>query len=64
MIRFEDGSLRYLTVRESARIQGFPDEYVFPVARSRAMGAIGNAVASPLARMLAERLRATAGNEF
>lgn len=57
MIRFHDGSLRYLTVRESARIQGFPDDYEFPVARSRSMGAIGNAVASPLARMLAERLR-------
>jgi DNA (cytosine-5)-methyltransferase 1 len=57
MIRFEDGSLRYLTVRESARLQGFPDDYEFPVARSRAMGAIGNAVASPIARMLAERLR-------
>lgn len=57
MIRFDDGSLRYLTVRESARIQGFPDDYEFPVPRSRAMGAIGNAVATPLARLLAERLR-------
>jgi DNA (cytosine-5)-methyltransferase 1 len=57
MIRFADGSLRYLTVRESARIQGFRDDYEFPVARSRSMGAIGNAVATPIARMLAERLR-------
>jgi DNA (cytosine-5)-methyltransferase 1 len=57
MIRFDDGSLRYLTVRESARLQGFPDDYEFPVARSRSMGAIGNAVATPTARLLAERLR-------
>jgi DNA (cytosine-5)-methyltransferase 1 len=57
MIRFADGSLRYLTVRESARIQGFRDDYQFPVARSRSMGAIGNAVATPVARLLAERLR-------
>lgn len=57
MIRFDDGFLRYLTVRESARIQGFRDDYEFPVARSRSMGAIGNAVATPVARLLAERLR-------
>lgn len=52
MIRFDDGSLRYFTVRESARIQGFPDGYEFPVARSRSMGAIGNAVAVPVAEAL------------
>ena len=57
MIRFDDNSLRYLTVRESARIQGFPDDYEFPVARSRSMGAIGNAVAAPIAKLLARRLR-------
>lgn len=57
MIRFDDNSLRYLTVRESARIQGFPDDYEFPVARSRGMGAIGNAVAVPIAELLAKRLR-------
>jgi DNA (cytosine-5)-methyltransferase 1 len=57
MIRFDDNSLRYLTVRESARIQGFPDDYEFPVARSRSMGAIGNAVAVPIAELLARRLR-------
>lgn len=52
MIRFDDGSLRYFTVRESARMQGFPDDYEFPVARSRSMGAIGNAVAVPVAELL------------
>jgi DNA (cytosine-5)-methyltransferase 1 len=57
MIRFEDGSLRYFTVREAARIQGFRDDYEFPVARSRSMGAIGNAVAPPLGELLTRRLR-------
>ncbi|CAO5258025.1 DNA (cytosine-5)-methyltransferase 1 [Frankia sp. AgKG'84/4] len=57
MIRFDDGSLRYLTVRESARLQGFPDDYEFPISRSRSMGAIGNAVATPVAKLLAERFR-------
>lgn len=57
MIRFDNGSLRYLTVREAARLQGFPDDYEFPVARSRSMGAIGNAVAMPIAKLLATHLR-------
>lgn len=56
MIRFDDESLRYFTVRESARMQGFPDSYQFPVARSRSMGAIGNAVATSIAELLAERM--------
>lgn len=57
MIRFEDESLRYFTVRESARMQGFPDVYEFSESRSRNMGAIGNAVAVPVAEMIARRLR-------
>ncbi|WAX58536.1 DNA cytosine methyltransferase [Jatrophihabitans cynanchi] len=56
MIRFDDDTLRYFTVREAARLQGFPDDYEFPVARSRSMGAIGNAVAVPLAELLTHGL--------
>jgi DNA (cytosine-5)-methyltransferase 1 len=56
MIRFPDGSLRYLTVRESARLQGFSDDYEFPVPRSRAMGIIGNAVAIEVAQKIGEAL--------
>jgi DNA (cytosine-5)-methyltransferase 1 len=61
MIRFEDGSLRYLTVRESGRVQGFPDDYVFAGARSIAMRQIGNAVAVGLARQIGTRLRTVLG---
>lgn len=53
MIRFEDGSLRYLTVREAARVQTFPDGYEFSGAWSEGMRQIGNAVPVELARIVA-----------
>jgi DNA (cytosine-5)-methyltransferase 1 len=57
MIRFEDHSLRYLTVRESARMQSFPDDYEFMGARSHAMRHIGNAVAVGVAQRVGQHLR-------
>ncbi len=56
MIRFPDGSLRYLTIREAAFLQGFPHNYEFPGSRSRVMGVIGNAVAVPVAEILGRSL--------
>lgn len=56
-----DGSVRYFTVRESARLQTFPDEYVFHGVWSEAMRQIGNAVpvdlGSAIALGIAQRLR-------
>lgn len=61
MIRFPDDSLRYMTTREAARVQGFPDWYEFTGARSHAMRHIGNAVAVRVAQAVGERLRQLSG---
>lgn len=61
MIRFNDGKLRYMTVRESARIQTFPDDYEFLGARSHAMRHIGNAVPVQLAKKIGMHMRSHSG---
>lgn len=52
-----DGSLRYFTVRESARLQTFPDDYVLHGAWSEAMRQLGNAVPVVLAETIATGIR-------
>ena len=54
MIALPDGSCRYYTVRESARIQTFPDDYVFSGSWTEAMRQIGNAVPVNLAVAVGE----------
>lgn len=57
MIRYPDGSVRYFTVRESARLQGFPDDYSFNCSWGKAMYQLGNAVPVDLAYVLAESIK-------
>ena len=54
MQRRADGSVRYFTVRESARLQTFPDNYRFHGAWTECMRQLGNAVPVTLARRVGE----------
>lgn len=56
VVHLDDGSFRYFTLREMARLQGFPDDYVFEGPRSRIIGQIGNAVPCELARCIGENI--------
>ncbi len=48
----DDGTIRYYTVRESARIQTFDDDYVFCGSWGEAMRQIGNAVPEMMAEII------------
>ena len=52
MLRKPSGEVRYFTVRESARLQTFPDDYVFQGSWSETMRQLGNAVPVRLAEIV------------
>ena len=57
MLRRPDGSVRYFSVRESARLQTFPDDFVFHGAWGETMRQLGNAVPVTLAEVVARSIR-------
>lgn len=56
IVHLDDGSHRYFTIREMARLQGFPDSYAFCGPRSRVIGQIGNAVPCGLAEEIGRQV--------
>jgi DNA (cytosine-5)-methyltransferase 1 len=58
-LRFEDGSVRYFSVRECARLQTFPDNWILEGSWTESMRQLGNAVPVELARIVASQLRDT-----
>ena len=62
MVR-DDGSVRYFSVREAARLVGLPDDYLFPCSWSESMRQLGNAVPARLGeaagRWLKQWIRST-----
>jgi DNA (cytosine-5)-methyltransferase 1 len=53
-LAYTNGKVRYFTVREAARIQTFPDDYVFHSSWTESMRQIGNAVPVDLAKLVAQ----------
>jgi DNA (cytosine-5)-methyltransferase 1 len=59
MLRMDDDSVRYFSVRECARLQTFPDEWTFEGSWTESMRQLGNAVPVRLAEQVARPLVAT-----
>lgn len=59
MLLRSDGSVRYFTVREAARLQTFPDDYIFRGSWTETMRQLGNAVPVRLAEALARSVGST-----
>lgn len=57
MLRFKDGSVRYMTVHEAKLIQTFPSDFKLAGAWGEAMRQIGNAVPVRLAETVGRQLR-------
>jgi DNA (cytosine-5)-methyltransferase 1 len=58
-LKLADGTVRYFSVRECARIQTFPDDWVFAGSWTESMRQLGNAVPVVLAETVATRLQHT-----
>ncbi|WP_233840522.1 DNA cytosine methyltransferase [Dyella sp. 2HG41-7] len=62
MLAREDDSVRYFSIREAARLQGFDDKYQFPGSWTESMRQLGNAVPVQLASAVGTWLSKTMEN--
>lgn len=58
-----NGDVKRLTPKEGKKLQGFPDNYQFPVSDSQAMKQLGNSVAIPVVEKLLESILKTLYSE-
>lgn len=58
MVR-DDGSVRYFSLREAARLVGLPDDFEFPRSWSESMRQLGNAVPAQLGEAAARAITGT-----
>lgn len=59
MLRYANGKVRYFTIRESARLQTFPDQFEISGTWSEAMRQLGNAVPVKLGEAVTTSVRQT-----
>ena len=50
-VRLPERTIR-MTIREIARIQGFPDDFRFPVSDAQAYHQLGNSVSVPIIKLI------------
>jgi DNA (cytosine-5)-methyltransferase 1 len=58
VVRLDDGTIRYMTVREAARVMTFPDSWWLAGPRGEQMRQLGNAVPVELGRVIADSVAA------
>ena len=54
-----NGRVRRLTPTEAKRILGFPESFLFPVTDTKALELLGNSVAVPVLKLIANQIAAT-----
>ncbi len=52
-----NGEVRRLTSKEGKKMQGFPEDFVFPVTEAQAMKQLGNSVAVPVVKAIAKKVK-------
>lgn len=57
MLLHGNGQVRYFTIREAARLQTFPDDFVFTSCWTESMRQLGNAVPVTLAKVVGNSVR-------